>query len=328
MSSAPRVCWPAVDAIESLIVCPGEGQPLESADGSLRCPAGHTFPIRDGVPLLLLADERPTQAGYWAIGEESYRDEPLDPRDPDSIDPYVKKMLVGTCGNLYTKVERFHSYPIPEIRLPAGEGRTLLDIGCNWGRWSFAAARKGYKVYGIDPGVGAILAAGRVAEELGADAEFVVGDARHLPFPDETFDTVFSYGVFQHFSYDDARLAIREMGRVVKPGGTALLQMPGRWGLRNLHQQARRGFSHGTAFDVRYWSPSEVEAEFEAAVGPTRLEVDGFLTLNPQPTDLDQLPATRAGLVRVSEALRKASRFVPPAVHLADSVYVRAVRRA
>jgi len=318
----------AVTSLESIIVCPGDRSPLSPDDGSLRCAQGHVFPVRDGHPLLLLADERPTQEGYWAIGDEFWRDEPLEPRQPGSIDPYVLKVMVGTCGNLYRELDRFTSYPIPELRLPPGEGRSLLDVGSNWGRWTIAAARKGYRATGIDPALGAVEAAYRVSAELGVEAEFVVGDGRHLPFPDASFDTVFSYGVLQHFSEEDALAAIRELGRVVRPGGTALLQMPGRYGLRNLQQQARRGFSPGKAFEVRYWSPRRLRLAFEEAIGPTRLEVDGFLTLNPQATDVELMPPAWAALVRVSEGLRKASTVAPPIVHLADSVYVRAVRRA
>ncbi|HVS85726.1 MAG TPA: class I SAM-dependent methyltransferase [Gaiellaceae bacterium] len=310
------------------LVCPRDHSLLARENGSLRCAEGaHQFELRDGVPLLLLADEAPTQEGYWATGAEVYRDDPLE-FEAGKIDPYVRKVLVGTCGNLYLDVDRFTSYPIPQLRLPAGEGRSLLDIGCNWGRWTIAAARKGYAPVGVDPAFGAIQAAGRVTAELGAEAEYVVGDARHLPFPDGSFDTVFSYGVLQHFSPPDALLAIAEMGRVCRPGGTALLQMPGRYGLRNLQQQARRGFSEGAHFDVRYWSPRRLRDAFEQAVGPTRLEVDGYFTLNPQAADLALLPPARAALVRVSEALRRVADWAPPLVHVADSVYVRAVRRA
>ena len=45
------------------------------------------------------------------------------------------------------------------LDLPRGP---LLDIGCSWGRWSLAAARKGYSVVGIDPSLGAVMAARRI----------------------------------------------------------------------------------------------------------------------------------------------------------------------
>jgi SAM-dependent methyltransferase len=309
------------------IVCPVDQLPLTRDGDDVACSGDHRYTVRDEIPLLLVAGERPTQEGYWATGREVYRDEPFE-RGTGPIDPYVRKILVGTCGNLYTELDRFTAYPIPELRLPPGEGRSLLDVGSNWGRWTLAAAQKGYRAVGVDPSLGAVQAGYRVAEELGVEADFLVGDARHLPFPDGSFDVVFSYGVLQHFSEADAVAAIREMGRVVRPGGTALLQMPGRYGLRNLQQQARRGFSKGTLFEVRYWPPARLRRVFEAAVGPARLEVDGFLTLNPQAADLALLPPGRALLVRGSEALRRLSRVLPLIVHVADSVYVRAVRPA
>ena len=60
--------------------------------------------------------------------------------------------------HLMGKLDR---YPIPEIRLPESQGETLPDVGCNWGRWSVAAARKGYAVVGIDPSMGGVMAARR-----------------------------------------------------------------------------------------------------------------------------------------------------------------------
>ena len=63
-----------------------------------------------------------------------------------------------------------------------------------------------------------------MAEQLGVEAEYVVGDARHLPFPDASFDVVFSYSVFQHFSKRRARRVRRDRPRA-EAGGTSLIQM-------------------------------------------------------------------------------------------------------
>ena len=109
-----------------------------------------------------------------------------------SIDPLVAKYLVKTHGNLYRGVH-LTRYPIPAFPL-RGPGR-LLDIGSNWGRWTVAAARAGFTATGIDPKAKAIDAARRVAEQLGVEAEYVVGDARALPFEDGSFDAVHSYSV-------------------------------------------------------------------------------------------------------------------------------------
>ena len=52
-----------------------------------------------------------------------------------------------------------------------------------------------------------------------SEARYVVADARRLPFADDTFDVVFSYGVLQHFSKSDVATSVDEIARVVKRSG-------------------------------------------------------------------------------------------------------------
>jgi hypothetical protein len=78
---------------------------------------------------------------------------------------------------------------------------------------------------------------------------------------------------------------------------------------------------------VRYWTPAELKRTF-ARIGPTELSTDGFLTLNPQPADLDLLPGHLRALVRGSELLRRTSEKLPVLTNVADSVNVRSVRAA
>jgi 2-polyprenyl-3-methyl-5-hydroxy-6-metoxy-1,4-benzoquinol methylase len=135
----------------------------------------------------------------------------------NKIDPVVSVIIAATNGLLYKHlIGKLNNYPIPDFRLPTGDNKILLDIGCNWGRWSIAAARKGYKVIGIDPSLGAIMAAKRVARQLDLDIEYLVADGRYLPFENESFDVVFSYSVIQHFSKEDALRTIKEISRILK----------------------------------------------------------------------------------------------------------------
>ena len=111
---------------------------------------------------------------------------------------------------------------------------------------------------------------------------------------------------------------------MLKPGGESMIQMANLYGAKSLWNQAReRRFREPrTLFDVRYWGPRELRDELERRVGPTKLSVDGFFTLNPQPTDLALLPTRYRAVVRTSEALRRVSDFVTPLTYVADSVYV------
>jgi SAM-dependent methyltransferase/uncharacterized protein YbaR (Trm112 family) len=311
------------------LVCPRDHSSLRAADGQLVCGQQHSYPRPDGIPVLVVDDElEPTQPGYWARPDqvEAVRRTEPPPVDGDGVDPYVAELIIGTHGNLYRHLAHgLPRYPIPHFPLPSGAGKTLLDIGCNWGRWSIAATRAGYDVIGIDPSYEAIVAARRIARQLGASPQYAVADARRLPFPDDAFDTVFSYGVLQHFSKSDVARAVDEIARVLKPNGVSWVQMPNAYGARNVYQLARRRFREGDAFEVRYWTPGELKRTF-ARIGPTELTTDGFLTLNPQVADIDLLPTHLRALVRGSELLRRTSEKVRPLTRVADSVNVRSVR--
>lgn len=307
------------------LVCPRDrgalqpwGQALQSSS-ELRCAEGHRYPVVDGIPVLLLEEASPTHGSCVKSLEREAEEEPAG----GAIDPFVQGAVAATGGNLYRHLVRnVSAYPIPEIRLPPGEGRSFLELGCNWGRWCVSAARRGYRVVGVDPSLEAIRAARRVASQLGVEAEYLVADARHLPFADASFDVAFSYSVFQHFSKPDAQASFAEIGRILRPGGLSLIQVANVYGLRSLWNQLReRRFREPRdLFDVRYWGPRELERELTGAVGETSLSVDGFFTLNPQPADLELLPRRLRAVVHTSEALRKLSGRLPFMTPLADSL--------
>ncbi len=243
------------------------------------------------------------------------------------MDPYVEQLIVGTHGNLYRRLPEGRAlsrYPIPTLRVPPGTG-SFLDIGCNWGRWSLAAAELGYQVTGLDPSYEPLVAACRIARQLRHEIRFVAGDGRMLPFAEESFDVVFSYSVLQHLPRYDVAEAAREIARVLRHGGTAWLQMPNAFGVRNLQKQALRRFRDGTGFEVRYWTPAALRRTF-ATIGPVTLLADGYLSLNPQLSDVDLLPPRNRLIVRMSEGLRRAADAFPPLVLAADSVFVRVVK--
>lgn len=93
----------------------------------------------------------------------------------------------------------------------------LLDIGCGVGSLAVAleAAFPDSMVCGIDP-VASFVDAAR-ARSSGARAEFAVGDARNLPFADDTFDASLSLLVMNFVPEPD--LAVSEAIRVTRPGG-------------------------------------------------------------------------------------------------------------
>ncbi|MGQ0586169.1 MAG: methyltransferase domain-containing protein [Gammaproteobacteria bacterium] len=330
-----------------LLACPRHHQPLAARDAQLVCAAGCAFPVVDGVPVLLL-EEAPQTIGLAhaslrqargardadglyldSLGiSESQKDEARRlAAQSGSVDAVVSCLIAATNGLAYREqVGRLSEYPIPQLPLPRGDGQLLLDVGCSWGRWCVAAARKGYRVVGIDPSLGAVMAARRVARQLGVEADFIAGDARFLPLLPSSVDRVFSYSVLQHFGRADAAQAVAEIGRVLKHGGTSTVQMPTRFGLRCLFHQLRRGFREGRDFEVRYWTLPALRRLFAAGIGPAQFDVDCYFGIGLQYPDRRFMTPPMRVVVALSEVLRRASRWLRPLLWVADSVYVRAGR--
>jgi len=96
----------------------------------------------------------------------------------------------------------------------------VLDLGCGTGSYAKALVRRGFEVTGVDFS-DAMLKRART-EVPSARAAFVAADINdRLPFPGATFDAVLSVLSFDHVA--DARAVLREVRRVLKPGGVLLV---------------------------------------------------------------------------------------------------------
>lgn len=102
-----------------------------------------------------------------------------------------------------------------------GPGTRHLDVGCGAGMAAALSASLGAKVAGIDA-AGPLL---EIARERTPGGDFRHGDLEALPFEDRAFDLVTRFNAFQ-FAGDPAQ-ALREAGRVTKPGGMIVIM---NWG--------------------------------------------------------------------------------------------------
>ena len=340
-------------SVLSLLACPHDGTSLHQERAWVCCPRGHRFPVVGSVPVLLRDDATHTigiapqslrLARLFAEGScsDAYFTESLGLSDDerrqvraaiaandDDVDPVISYLVGATNGVLYKHlIGSLSSYPIPTLPLPAARGERLLDVGCSWGRWSIAAGRRGYNPVGIDPSLGAVLAARRLCDRLGVPFLGVVGDARYLPFKPGVFDVAYSYSVLQHFSKSDARLALHQIRRTLRDGGAFTIQMASAWGLRSFQHQVMRRSREPTQFEIRYWSPPELRRTFRDIFGDANMSADCYFGLGLQASDLRIMPPAKRALIYGSELMKGAARLISPLAYLADSLFLggRAVR--
>src|SRR5580693_7393464 len=97
-------------------------------------------------------------------------------------------------------------------------GQRVLDVACGTGVVSVTAARLGAKVTGLDLTPELLDRARHNSKVANVEVEWREGDVEKLPFDDAAFDVVLSQ--FGHIFAPRPHLAIAEMLRVLKPGGT------------------------------------------------------------------------------------------------------------
>lgn len=161
-------------------------------------------------------------------------DNRLDYHDPDA-----EAFWAGGERDLDTLLELVGHRP--------GRDDVVLDIGCGVGRLTRALAGQVQRVIGLD--VSAEMLAQARELNVGVDnVEWIHGDGATLrPIADASVDGCFSHVVFQHLPDPDLTLGyVREMGRVLRPGGWAVFQVstdPGVHGPRGLRTRLR-GLMH------------------------------------------------------------------------------------
>jgi SAM-dependent methyltransferase len=127
----------------------------------------------------------------------------------------------------YERVEE-HRYT-KEWHIPAAadfesaRGLRVLEIGCGLGTDGAQFATAGAIYTGVDLTEAAVALARRRFELFNLPGTFRTADAENLDFADESFDLVYSHGVLHHTP--DTERAVREVHRVLRPGGRAVVML-------------------------------------------------------------------------------------------------------
>jgi SAM-dependent methyltransferase len=214
-----------------------------------------------------------------------------------------------------------HFAPLETITTPAaarlarhagvGPGLRVLDVGCGTGVVAVTAARLGARTTGVDL-TPQLLERARENSTLAAvDVEWREADAEELPFADGEFDIVVSQ--FAHIFAPRPEVAVREMLRVLKPGGTIAfstwppellvgrtMALAGRympvppkfpspvlWGDPNVIRERLGSAVEDIVFDrdfmlVPALSPQHFRANLERSAGPTIKLIELLAATDPE----------------------------------------------
>jgi ubiquinone/menaquinone biosynthesis C-methylase UbiE len=121
-----------------------------------------------------------------------------------------------------TEAQQLPAYSAALRRVSLTPGDAVLDVGCATGVFLRLCADRGALAHGIDASEGLLA----VAQERVPEAELRLGDLQSLPYPDDSFDLVTGFTSF--FFADDIVAALREAGRVARPGAPIVIQVFGR----------------------------------------------------------------------------------------------------
>lgn len=238
-------------------------------------------------------------------------------------------MVAGTNGRMYIDlIGKLDRLPIPDIPIPATEERKLLlDIGCGWGRWMCASAAKGYVPVGIDIDPEAARTSLEVVRSQARHGFAVVANMKELPFATGLFDAVWSFSVIQHTHKEFAQACLDETARCLRPDGFLKIELPAKYGPRNLPYRMVRGTSEEDDYDswaVRYYSMGEIRRMMDAHYCDIEFAVHCYFGIGLLPIDLEFVPMRYRAIVAASLSLTRLSRYVPPARHVADSLWISA----
>lgn len=142
-------------------------------------------------------------------------------------------------------------------------GLRLLDVGCGDGELICAAAARGALVAGVDADPAMLAAARLRMAQAGLEAIVRAGRVEELPFPDASFDVVASVAVLCFVG--DAGRAVREMARVLRPGGRLVIGELGRWSTWAALRRMRGWLGSTTWRAARFRTPGELRTLVEEA---------------------------------------------------------------
>jgi SAM-dependent methyltransferase len=200
LTSETAVERPQAASIHDMIQwrCPDHNLPVTMQDWSLACPAGHSFPIRNGIPRFVPPN---TYADSFGAQWKKYRLTQLDSFTGVSITRDRTRRCLGE--------ELWHNLA----------GKRVLEAGCGAGRFTEILLERGARVVSCD--LSEAVDANQESFPQGENHLITQADITRLPFEPRQFDVVFCLGVLQYTA--DPERALASIYEHVRPGGTLVI---------------------------------------------------------------------------------------------------------
>jgi len=163
---------------------------------------------------------------------------------------------------LGSRTERVETRLVFELAGPLA-GKRVLDVGTGDGAYAIEAARRGADVTGVDSDPAMLGAARARARAGGVSVALREARAEALPFAGASFDVVLAITVLCFVP--DPHAAVKEMARVLAPGGTLVLGELARFSVWAVRRRARAWLGARTWRRVRFWSRRELVRLVESA---------------------------------------------------------------
>ncbi len=121
-------------------------------------------------------------------------------------------------------LDKYNNYHCEEIDFIIESGaHYVCDAACGFGAYTLALASNGFTVKSFDISQEAVAISKLGLMKYGYDIDFKVADIRNTGYNTGEFDGVFAHSVLDHMTYSDARIALQELCRIVRPDGLILL---------------------------------------------------------------------------------------------------------
>lgn len=216
-------------------------------------------------------------------------------------------------------------------RLFAEKDAQVLDLGCGGGHASYVAAQHVKSVVAYDLSAKMLTVVAEAAKERGYEhLSTVQGYAEYLPFADESFDIVISRYSAHH--WHDVGRALREVKRILRPGGKAIfmdVNAPGNAVLDIWLQtvEALRDTSHVRDYNPGEWLTMFTEAGLAiAAVSHDRLDLEFSSWIERMRTSKVMADAIRAYQQSASEEVQRYYAQQPDGSFSTDVIFIEAFK--